>query len=261
MGITQGMNVAGLFYPAERETLQRDLSRYLEQAKPYRGKSPKALVAPHAGYVYSAPVAANAYASLAQDAAQIHTVVLLAPSHRVAFRGLAVSDADTFETPLGEIPVDSEAVQRLLTLPQVALLPQAFSEEHALEVQLPFLQQVLQDFRLVPLVVGDADAQQVAEVLDLVWGDEHTLVVISSDLSHYEDYLSAQRHDAHTSALIEALDEHLEYGDACGRNPLRGLLRVARRQALQAQALDLRNSGDTAGPRDRVVGYGAYVFY
>jgi MEMO1 family protein len=261
MGTTQGSNVAGLFYPAERETLRLDLSRYLAQAKPYRGKQPKALVAPHAGYVYSGPIAANAYAALAQDAAQIHTVVLLAPSHRVAFGGLAVSDADTFATPLGEIPVDGARVQQLLTLPQVTVRPQAFGDEHALEVQLPFLQQVLEDFRLVPLVVGDADAQQVAEVLEQVWGDRHTLVVISSDLSHYEDYQSAQRHDARTSELIEALDEHLEYEDACGRNPLRGLLRVARRQALRAQTLDLRNSGDTAGPRDRVVGYGAYVFY
>lgn len=261
MHTVQHTNVAGLFYPEDGDRLRHDLARYLADAPAAGGPPPKALIAPHAGYIYSGPIAATAYASLGAAAQQIRQVVLLAPSHRVGFSGLAVSDADAFATPLGEVAVDTQTLQRLLNLPQVALRPQVFDGEHALEVQLPFLQQVLEDFVLVPLIVGEADPHQVAEVLELAWGDEHTLVVVSSDLSHYEDYESAQRHDARTTAHIEALDEHLGYDDACGRNPVRGLLRVARNHGLKAHTLDLRNSGDTAGSHDRVVGYGAYAFY
>jgi len=261
MHSTQKPNVAGLFYPADRQVLRQEVDSFLAQAAHRQGPPPKALIAPHAGYIYSGPVAGSAYARLRQVAAQIRRVVVLAPSHRVAFRGIAASPADSFETPLGEIQVDSAAVKKALQLPQVNQVPQAFDGEHALEVQLPFLQEVLDDFLLVPLIVGEAEAQEVAEVLEQLWGGEETLIVISSDLSHYQDYDSARQHDQHTTRIIEALDDRLAYGDACGRNPIRGLLLAARQHGLQAETLDLRNSGDTAGDKDRVVGYGAYVFH
>lgn len=260
MSNTQMPSVAGLFYPDDPQVLSNTIARMLESTGLHEGAAPKALIAPHAGYVYSGPIAASAYAQLAPVREQVRRVVLLAPSHRVAFRGLAISSATAFNTPLGDIPVDREALDRLESLPQVRHFDQAFEGEHALEVQLPFLQQVLKDFALVPLIVGDASAAEVTEVLETLWGDDQTLIVVSSDLSHYQDYDSAARHDRHTTALIENLDENLAYGDACGRNPVRGLLRAARQHGLAATTIDLRNSGDTAGDHSRVVGYGAYVF-
>lgn len=253
-------NVAGLFYPGDPQVLRHDIVRMLESANLPEGPTPKALIAPHAGYVYSGPIAASAYAQLEPVRELVRRVVLLAPSHRVAFHGLAISSASEFNTPLGNIPVDAEALEQLERLPQVNRFDRAFEDEHALEVQLPFLQLVLEDFELVPLIVGEASAAEVAEVLEALWGDDQTLIVVSSDLSHYQDYDSAVRHDRHTTGLIENLDENLAYGDACGRNPVRGLLRAARSHGLAASTLDLRNSGDTAGDRSRVVGYGAYVF-
>lgn len=252
--------VAGMFYPAEAGVLHREVQGYLQQA--VAGAScPKAIVVPHAGYIYSGPVAATAYASLASRRGQVQRVVLLGPSHRVPLQGMAVSSADFFATPLGDIPVDREAVRHLLTLPQVRTLDQAHELEHSLEVQLPFLQETLGDFHLVPIVVGDCPADEVAEVLELLWGGVETLLVISSDLSHYQDYDTARRQDRATSEAIEALaPQRIHYEDACGRNPVNGLLLAARRRGLKAHTLDLRNSGDTAGPRDRVVGYGAYAF-
>ena len=188
-------------------------------------------------------------------------MVLLGPSHRVPFYGLAASEADYFRTPLGDIPVDRQAVQTLQALPQVVQLEAAHAKEHSLEVQLPFLQIVLHEFNLVPLVVGDATGDQVAEVLARIWGGEETLIVISSDLSHYHDYLTAQRMDKATSdAIISFHPERLDYEDACGRVPVQGLLMEAKRQGLHGELVDLRNSGDTAGSRDQVVGYGAYTF-
>jgi len=251
--------VAGMFYPADARRLRATVDAYLsDSAVP--GTAPKALIVPHAGYVYSGPVAASGYALLKSARERIRRVVLLGPAHRVPFRGLALSSARTFGTPLGDIPIDLEAVERLRQLPQVRVFDAAHAEEHSLEVHLPFLQQVLASFTLVPLVVGEARAEEVAEVLDLLWGGEETLVVVSSDLSHYHDYETARRMDAATSHAIEALrHEDIGFDDACGRIPLSGLLLVARRRGLHARALDLRNSGDTAGSRDRVVGYGAYV--
>jgi AmmeMemoRadiSam system protein B len=253
--------VAGTFYPADPDTLAAEVDRFLEDAAPYAGPAPKALIAPHAGYIYSGPVAASAYAALRKVADRIHRVVVLAPSHRVAFRGIATTTADRFRTPLGDIPVDTEALRQATGLPQVGILEQAFQGEHALEVQLPFLQRLLPDFRLAPFVVGDTRPEEVAQLIDLLWGGEETLFVISSDLSHYHDYATARQRDRATSRQIEALDTHLDHEDACGRNPIQGLLLAAREHELQAETRDLRNSGDTAGPRDRVVGYGAYVFH
>ncbi len=252
--------VAGMFYPAEPEELRLAIRRYLAGAAP-RGPVPKAIIAPHAGYVYSGPVAASAYACLAPAHGTIRRVVLLGPSHRVGFQGLAACHAERFQTPLGEIPVDTACVRELAQLPQVRYLDEAHSLEHSLEVQLPFLQSILDDFMLVPLVVGEADPDSVCEVLEAAWGGQETLIVVSSDLSHYHDYETARRLDNATSRAIESLQpERVHYDSACGRNPVNGLLLAARHHALKGKTIDLRNSGDTAGPRDQVVGYGAYVF-
>jgi hypothetical protein len=252
--------VAGLFYPADARELRALVSALLASAEA-AGPPPKALIVPHAGYIYSGPVAATGYAHLANARAAIKRVVLLGPAHFIAFRGLAASSADAFATPLGLVPVDRPAMASILDLPQVRILDQAHAQEHSLEVQLSFLQVVLDDFSLVPLAVGEAAPEEVGEVLQALWGGPETLLVISSDLSHYHDYETARRLDAETSRAIEALQpEPLHYGQACGRHPINGLLQVARMLGLRARTLDLRNSGDTAGPRDRVVGYGAYVF-
>lgn len=253
--------VAGLFYPADARELRVQVRALLAAAEPATGPEPKAVIAPHAGYVYSGPVAASLYARLAPARDRIRRVVLLGPAHRVAFDGLALSSAAAFTTPLGDVPLDTAACARLLDLPQVRILDEAHRAEHSLEVQLPFLQEVLTEFTLVPLVVGDATPAEVSEVIDTLWGGPETLIVISSDLSHYHDYATARRLDAATSRAIEALrPQDIRYEDACGRNPVNGLLLSARSHGLRAHTLDLRNSGDTAGPRDRVVGYGAYAF-
>ncbi|MDP2706093.1 MAG: AmmeMemoRadiSam system protein B, partial [Burkholderiales bacterium] len=250
--------VAGLFYPDNPQKLRGMLADYLAAAHA-SDSVPKAIIAPHAGYIYSGPVAASAYAPIRPARGRITRVVLLGPAHRVGFHGLALSSADYFMTPLGRISIDQEAVKKISCLPQVQVMDAAHAQEHSLEVHLPFLQEVLGEFNLVPLVVGDAEPGEVAEVLDLLWGGPETLVVISSDLSHYHDYQTAQKLDRATSQAIEQLQpEKIQYDHACGRNPVNGLLQVARRRGLKAKTVDLRNSGDTAGPRDQVVGYGAY---
>ena len=259
--------VANQFYPGDPAELGRMLDALLPEPPPSASSRPgttppKALIVPHAGYIYSGPIAATAYATLAPVRDRIHRVVLLGPSHRLPFMGLAATSADVFATPLGPVPIDRAAVERALTLPQVHLLDAAHAQEHSLEVQLPFLQRVLGDFSLVPLVVGEAAPESVAEVLDLLWGGPETLILVSSDLTHYLDYHTARRIDAQTSEAIEALrPESIGYDQACGRAPLNGLLTLARRRGLQAETLDLRNSGDTAGSRDQVVGYGAYAIH
>jgi AmmeMemoRadiSam system protein B len=206
-------------------------------------------------------VAAYAYARLRSVAETIRRVVLLAPAHRYPFLGLAFTEASELLTPLGLVEVDRAALDSVADLPQVRPLDRAFDGEHALEVHLPFLQAVLPSFSVVPFIVGDATPAEVAEVLERLWGGEETLVVVSSDLSHYLDYESARARDTRTTRLIETLEPTLGLHDACGRNPVNGLLTVARRHGLKAETVDLRNSGDTAGPRDRVVGYGAYLFH
>jgi len=251
-----------MFYPAEPDRLRPMLEAYLQQAQAKLGTDepvPRAIIAPHAGYVYSGPVAASAYARIQPAHARFKRVLLLGPSHRVPLRGLATSSASHFLTPLGQIPLDRAAIDRLETLPQVTCADQAHAMEHSLEVQLPFLQMVLDEFVLIPLVVGEADPHEVDEVIEQFW-DDQTLIVISSDLSHYHDYTTAQRLDSATSRAIEALQpDAIGYGDACGRNPVNGMLQFAREHGLHATTVDLRNSGDTAGPRDQVVGYGAYL--
>jgi AmmeMemoRadiSam system protein B len=253
--------VSGLFYPADGPELRSLVHRYIDPVS-IAGHSgpPKAIIVPHAGYTYSGPVAASAYARLKACAGAISTVILLGPAHRVALRGLALSASEVFETPLGRVEINAELSRGLMVLPQVSVNDAAHAEEHSIEVHLPFLQEVLGQFKLVPLVVGDATALEVAEALELVWGGDETLIVISSDLSHYLDYESASRLDRKTSDAIEALDyESIAPGQACGRVPVSGLLHVARSKGMHCRLVDLRNSGDTAGSKDRVVGYGAYV--
>jgi len=253
--------VAGLFYPANPNELANMVDGFLAEAPAGTADSPKAIIVPHAGYIYSGPIAAAAYRKLEPLRERITRVVLLGPSHRVGFFGLAVSSADMFHTPLGDIPLDRPLCEQLAGLPQVHRLDQAHTMEHSLEVQLPFLQRVLGSFKLVPLVVGETTAEEVAEVLEAAWGGDETLIVISSDLSHYLSYQEARQMDLQTCHAIEALSpETIVYEGACGRNPVKGLLEVVRRKGLSAHTLDLRNSGDTAGSKESVVGYGAWSF-
>jgi MEMO1 family protein len=252
--------VAGYFYPGAPEELQYMVSRLLDQAEA-TGPVPKALIAPHAGYIYSGPTAAIAYASLRARARDITRVILLGPAHRVYIRGLALSRATHFATPLGKITVDQEAIKMLGKLKQVNISDAAHEQEHSLEVHLPFLQILLEDFQIVPLVAGEANPAEVAEVLELLWGGEETLIIISSDLSHYHNYETARLLDQSTTMSIEKLQlEQIGSQQACGCIPVQGLLHVARSRQMKVRTLDLRNSGDTAGSRDRVVGYGAYAF-
>lgn len=257
--------VAGLFYPAHARDLGETVRGLLAEAAAAGGGAaapvPKAIVAPHAGYVYSGAVAARAYARLAPLAGTVRRVVLIGPAHRVPVEGLCMPSVDSFETPLGRVPLDREAIDGLRDRGGVPVWDAPHVQEHALEVHLPFLQTLLGRFSLVPLLAGDASGEAVAAVLEWLWGGPETLIVISSDLSHYLDYAAAQRLDRTTCDAIEALDAGaLRWEQACGRVPLMGLLTLARRRRLAVETLDLRNSGDTAGDRRRVVGYGAWAF-
>ena len=253
--------VAGQFYPENPEELRTLVDSFLAAAKTISDKIPKAIIAPHAGYQYSGPIAGSAYACLAHGRGALQRVVLLGPSHFVAFPGLAVSSATFFQSPLGPIPVDEEALARVRALPQVTTLDAAHEHEHSLEVHLPFLQIALGEFKLVPLVVGDAAPDEVEAVLNELWGGQETCIVVSSDLSHYHDYRTAQQMDRETARAIESLNgKELDADQACGCQPIRGLLRVVKDRGLRCRTVDLQNSGDTSGSRDRVVGYGAFVF-
>ena len=254
-------NVAGMFYPDEAEVLRREVDAHLSKAHA-GGRTPKALIAPHAGYRYSGEIAASAYARLTPRAHEIRRVVLLGPAHYHPVRGVAVPTADSFATPLGRVPVDTAWIRRTLEFPFVRKLDPAFEREHSLEVHLPFLVRVLPRFSVVPLLVGTAAPAEIDSLLEALWGGQETAIVISSDLSHYLDYESARRLDAKTSEAIVALrHEDIGHEQACGRHAVNGLLHLAKRLGLEAKALDVRSSGDTAGPRDRVVGYGAYAFF
>jgi AmmeMemoRadiSam system protein B len=252
-----------MFYPADPRELQAQIDGFLQDAAAHIADGPgvpKAVIAPHAGTIYSGPVAASAYVRLREAADRIERVVLLGPAHRVYVEGLALPSVDQFRTPLGDIPIDAELVERVRRLPMVTVSDDAHALEHSLEVHLPFLQRTLGDFSLLPLVVGRASPGEVATVLDEVWGGDETLIVVSSDLSHFHDYETARRIDRQTSGLIESLDfEQLNGERACGTYPVSGLLRVAKQRGMAVRCIDLRNSGDTAGDKRRVVGYGSYL--
>ncbi len=257
--------VAGRFYPEKPESLTREISRlfagigYSNEAP--AGKSLKAIIAPHAGYIFSGEIAATAFSLLRPLRGTIHRVVLLGPTHYTAVRGLALPANDAFATPLGAVPIDQEAAMAISKLPQVVLSDMAHTREHSLEVEIPFLQYALSDFSLLPLAVGKVSPSAVAEVLECLWGGKETLIVASTDLSHYLSYEDAKHIDAKTAQQILDLDPMINHYQACGAIPVNGLLLAARKHGLQPRQLDLRNSGDTAGDRDRVVGYGAFAFF
>jgi len=256
--------VAGAFYPASAAVLTDTVTALLADAAAARQAAPaiapKAIIVPHAGYIYSGSTAALAYAALSAARKTIQRVVLLGPVHRVPVCGLALPGVERFATPLGDIALDQAAIARIRHLRQVVNSAPAHAREHALEVQLPFLQAVLDDFTLVPLAVGDASAADVAQVLELLWGGPETLIVISSDLSHFLPYPAAQQIDRATAQDILELNPTITHAQACGGTPVNGLLLAARRHGLRPHLLGQCNSGDTAGDKQRVVGYAAFAF-
>ena len=255
---TRPAAVAGLFYPADTAMLQHTVAELLDAA-PARSDDAKAIIAPHAGFPYSGPTAAHAYRLLETRRDVIRRVVLLGPAHRVYLQGMALPSVDAFTTPLGDVAIDADGVRRALELPGTQISDEAHAGEHSLEVHLPFLQTVLDDFQLIPVVVGVCPARQVEALIETLWGGDETLIVVSSDLSHYHAYADARAIDAQTTARIEARDAALHGEEACGAYALNGLLLAAKAKGLQVRTLDVRNSGDTAGDRQRVVGYGAYA--
>ncbi|WP_259782805.1 AmmeMemoRadiSam system protein B [Aestuariispira ectoiniformans] len=257
--------VAGQFYPGNPAELGGTINRFLAQADASHiqvGEPPKALIVPHAGYVFSGACAARAYATIAKVADKISRVILMGPCHRAAIHGLATTSADAWETPLGQVEIDQRAIATLTNLDQVSVNDAAHQWEHSLEVHLPFLQRVLPNFRLVPFAVGNASNVDVAEVLETLWGGEETLIVISTDLSHYLSYEDARTIDNRTATAIEKLDwQAISQEQACGRVPVSGLLTCAKKHGLAIERVGFCNSGDTAGPRDRVVGYGSWILH
>ena len=250
--------VAGTFYPADRATLERTVLKLLDAAPPGDSDA-KAIIAPHAGYPYSGPTAAHAYRMLEARRERIRRVVLLGPAHRVYLHGMALPSVDAFATPLGDVPVDQKGVEQALAQPGTQVSDEAHAAEHSLEVHLPFLQMVLDDFKLVPIVVGVCPARDVEAVIDALWGEDETVIIVSSDLSHFHAYADARAIDARTTARIEARETTLQGEEACGAYALNGLLLAAQAHGLRVRTLDVRNSGDTAGDRQRVVGYGSYA--
>lgn len=253
--------VAGAFYPGESIELKEDIKRHMEQGFKVN-QIPKAIIAPHAGYIYSGDIAGSAYSPLPKLKNKIRRVVLLGPCHRVPVRTFAFSSAQYFETPLGQVPLARGEIDKLINEGFGEVHDEAFAEEHSLEVHLPFFQCYLEDYDLIPIVVGGPEIEDTSRLIERLYGDDSTLIIISSDLSHYLDYQSANDIDMVTSQQIMALDfEHLGDKQACGRYPVKGMMHLARKLGLTARAIDLRNSGDTQGNLDRVVGYGAYHFY
>lgn len=256
---TQPPSQAGRFYEAAPRRLAAEVDRLVGEARVEALPGAKAVIAPHAGYLYSGPIAGSAFATWVGSGGRITRVVLVGPSHHVDFHGAALPAASALSTPLGTVPIDLQAAEQLCRLPGVRVLAEAHAREHALEVELPFLQRVLGEFQVVPLVLGRAGDDEVAAWLEAVWGGPETRFVISSDLSHYLDYETARQVDGRTAAAVEAGEgRRLDGMCACGYKAIRGFLQLAAARGLAAETLDLRNSGDTAGPRDRVVGYGAF---
>lgn len=249
-----------MFYPDNSHRLRTDVLDLLGSFAP-PSRTPKALIAPHAGYIYSGHVAAAAFATLRDSAHVIKRVVLIGPAHYVHVPGLAIPTVGSFETPLGRVPVDLEALSTLADLEFVVRADGAHAPEHCLEVELPFLQTVLSSFKIVPIVVGDATPDDVTKVIHRLWGGPETLIVVSSDLSHYHSYDAARRLDEATANAIECGDwVNIGPNQACGCLAVAGLLIEAGRRGFEARRLSLCNSGDSVGARDRVVGYGAWMF-
>lgn len=259
MSNTRPPAVAGMFYPARPDELRLTVESLLAAIPVQDALAPKVLIVPHAGYIYSGSTSAAAYAQLASVRHQIRRVILLGPTHRVAVNGLAVPECTHFATPLGPIELDAAALRLLRDKPYVVSNDRVQAQEHSLEVHLPFLQHVLENFTLVPIAVGQASPEVVAEVLDLLWGGPETLIVISTDLSHFQTYGTAQQVDRNTCQQILALDGTIRPQQACGAFPLNGLLLSLKRRDLQPELIHLCNSGDTAGDKQRVVGYASFA--
>jgi AmmeMemoRadiSam system protein B len=253
--------VAGMFYSDKPQELAAAVRAFVSEAAPLTlATPPKAIIAPHAGYIYSGKVAGTAYSALAARGKDVERVVLVGPSHRVAFDGVATSAANAFETPLGPVSLDREAIAALVNEGLAREFERPHENEHSLEVHLPFIKLVCPDARLVPLLAGDDDWRALMKALDMLWGGDETALVISSDLSHYHDYATAQRLDAATAQSVERLAAgEIDFEQACGATGINALLALATGKKMTCATLDLRNSGDTAGPRERVVGYGAFA--
>ncbi|MBU0743860.1 MAG: AmmeMemoRadiSam system protein B [Gammaproteobacteria bacterium] len=254
-------NVAGKFYPANPDILRQDVLNMLSNAKEKEKLPiPKAIISPHAGYIYSGPIAASAYACLTKAKQQIKRVIIFAPSHQYPVDSIATTNADFYLTPLGPIEIDHKTISSL-SFPYLNIVEEAFNYEHALEVHLPFLQLTLEEFSLIPFLVGNATPLQVEEILDKLWGGPETLIIISSDLSHYHPYQSANNIDKKTALAITTLcPDGFTSKSACGSTIIKGLLTVASKRKMHVLQVDLRNSGDTAGSKDSVVGYGSFHF-
>ena len=253
--------VAGSFYEADANCLQQHVMALLTGAHTDTPFSPQALIVPHAGYVYSGSTAAQAYRALAPRADKIERVILFGPAHRVSLQGMAVPSVDAFATPLGNVPLDRTRIQQAAALPGVCVSDEAHRLEHSLEVQLPFLQSVLGQFSLVPIVVGHCDAQRVAALMDTLWGGQETLLVVSTDLSHFHTYDKAVQLDTLTCDRLRAKENTFSGEDACGAYALNGLMSTLHCRSLQVELVALCNSGDSAGSMDRVVGYGAFIVH
>ena len=260
--------VASLFYPGEAAELKQNLREMLDEASEAEDPNEdlpadqylKALIVPHAGYVYSGTTAARAYHLLRKNRDDFRRVIILGPAHRVWLEGIAFPGTDAFETPLGRIPLAKQQIRELLRFPEVQLRDDAHQDEHCLEVQLPFLQEILNEFELIPAVVGEISPDSLSGLLENLLEDPQNLLLLSTDLSHFHSYSEAQAIDQKTAEAIESFeDEKILPEQACGAHPLRGLLRHARIQGWRIQRLGLCNSGDTAGSKDRVVGYGAWA--
>lgn len=255
--------VAGMFYPAEPTRLQEMVQRFLQTAVTplHPTPPPKAIIAPHAGYIYSGPIAGSAFHPWLGQMAGVQRIVLIGPAHTMAVRGVVGVSAHSFRTPLGNVSVDQASMERIRPLPFVTLDDEAHTREHGLEVMLPFLQTLAPHCAIVPLLTGSTTGEEVAQLLESLWGGPETRILISSDLSHYYNYATARQLDAATAVAIEKLQpEMVGRESACGRLAIQGLLHLALSGGLHAQTADLRNSGDTAGTKDRVVGYGAFLF-
>ncbi len=253
--------VAGMFYEAGAEELKNHVNNLLENVTPAEGSEVNALIVPHAGYIYSGATAARAYKMLESQQARFNRVVIFGPAHRVYLNGMAIPSVDAFNTPLGEIALDRNSLEAIGNMPGVVISDQAHEQEHSLEVQLPFLQTVLDKFSLVPVLVGDCPANIVANVIDTLWGGEETLIVISSDLSHFHSYQQARQIDNHTCQRILNKESELSGEEACGARAINGLMYSRHCQSLDIALIDACNSGDTAGNHDRVVGYGAFILH
>lgn len=255
--------VAGYFYPNDPNTLSKQIDDFLLNTEIEKNNIiPKAIIVPHAGYIYSGQTAAFSYNCLEKIKNKIKKVVIIGPAHRVGFNGIAGTLATEFVTPLGVVKVDESSMENVLTMPSVMILEEAFQGEHCLEVQLPFLQKILNNFTIVPLIVGNVSYITLSEVIERLWGFDDTLFVISSDLSHYHDYKTAQNMDSTTAnAIVNLEPDNITYDNACGRIGIQAMLDIAKSKNMTVKQLDLRNSGDTAGDKNRVVGYGAFCVY